>query len=110
MTGGLTTETGARLSGLGLLSEHPVPPTGARGRPTTALGPHPRGPLVVAVVIGHETWRIAVGQLGGTELAHTQRPHQRDPGEVLTGLAARPRSPPMRAARPIPAAARSGPP
>jgi predicted NBD/HSP70 family sugar kinase len=92
MTSGLTTETVARLSGLDLLSEHPVPPTGARGRPTTALGPHPRGPLVVAVVIGHETWRIAVAQLGGTELAHTQRPHRRDPGEVLTVLAAHLRS------------------
>jgi predicted NBD/HSP70 family sugar kinase len=87
MTSGLTTETVARLSGLGLLSEHPVPPTGTRGRPTTALGPHPRGPLVVAVVIGHETWRTAVAQLGGTELAHAQRPHRRDPGEVLTVLA-----------------------
>ena len=45
MTSGLTTETVARLTGLGLLREDPVPPTGARGRPTTALGPHPRGPL-----------------------------------------------------------------
>jgi predicted NBD/HSP70 family sugar kinase len=92
MTSGLTTETVARLTGLDLLREHPVPPTGARGRPTTTLGPHPRGPLVIAVVIGHETWRIAVAQLGGTELAHTQRPHQRDPDAVLTVLAAHLRS------------------
>jgi predicted NBD/HSP70 family sugar kinase len=88
LTSGLITETVARLSSLNLLSEHPAPRTGARGRPTTTLGPHPRGPLVIAVVIGHETWRTAVAELGGTELARTERPHGRDPGEVLAVLAA----------------------
>src|SRR5215469_356601 len=88
LTSGLITETVARLSSLNLLSEHPAPRTGARGRPTTTLGPHPRGPLWIAVVIGHETWRTAVAQLGGTELARTERPHGRDPGEVLAVLAA----------------------
>jgi predicted NBD/HSP70 family sugar kinase len=92
LTSGLITETVARLSGLNLLSEHPAPRTGARGRPTTTLDPHPRGPLVIAVVIGHETWRVAVAQLGGTELARTERPHRRDPGEVLAVLAAQLRS------------------
>jgi predicted NBD/HSP70 family sugar kinase len=88
MTSGLITETVARLSSLDLLSEHPAPRTGGRGRPTTNLHPHPRGPLVIAVAIGHETWRTAVAQLGGTELARTERPHQRDPAEVLDALAA----------------------
>jgi len=60
MTSGLITETVARLSALDLLREHPAPRTGARGRPTTTLDPHPRGPLVVAVAVGHETWWIAV--------------------------------------------------
>jgi predicted NBD/HSP70 family sugar kinase len=92
LTSGLITETVARLNGLGLLSEHPAPRTGARGRPTTTLDPHPRGPLVIAVVIGHETWRVAVAQLGGTELERTERQHRRDPGEVLAALAARLRS------------------
>jgi predicted NBD/HSP70 family sugar kinase len=92
MASGLITETVARLTGLDLLSEHPAPRRGARGRPTTTLGPHPRGPLAVAVAIGHETWQIAVAQLGGTELARTERPHQRDPDEVLAVLAARLRS------------------
>ena len=92
LTSGLITETVARLSSLNLLSEHPAPRTGARGRPTTTLGPHPRGPLVIAVVIGHETWRIAVAQLGGTELARTERPHRRDPSEVLAVLSAQLRS------------------
>jgi predicted NBD/HSP70 family sugar kinase len=92
LTSGLITETVARLSSLNLLSEHPAPRTGARGRPTTTLGPHPRGPLVIAVVIGHETWRIAVAQLGGTELARTERQHRRDSDEVLAVLAAQLRS------------------
>jgi predicted NBD/HSP70 family sugar kinase len=88
MTSGLITETVARLSSLDLLSERPAPRTGGRGRPTTTLHPHPRGPLAIAVTIGHETWRTAVAQLGGTELARTERPHQRDPAEVLDALAA----------------------
>jgi len=92
LTSGLITETIARLSGLNLLSEHPAPRTGARGRPTTTLDPHPRGPLVIGAVIGHETWRIAVAKLGGTELARTERPHRRDPGEVLAVLSAQLRS------------------
>jgi predicted NBD/HSP70 family sugar kinase len=92
LTSGLITETVARLGGLNLLSEHPAPRTGARGRPTTTLDPHPRGPLVIGVVIGHETWCVAVAQLGGTELARTERPHRRDPGEVLAVLAAQLRS------------------
>jgi len=92
MTSGLITETVARLGSLDLLSEHPAPRTGARGRPTTTLDPHPRGPLAIAVAIGHETWQIAVARLGGTELARTERPHQRDPDEVLEVLAARLRS------------------
>jgi predicted NBD/HSP70 family sugar kinase len=92
LTSGLITETVARLSSLNLLSEHPAPRTGARGRPTTTLGAHPRGPLVIAVVIGHETWRIAVAQLGGTELARTERHHRRDSDEVLAVLAAQLRS------------------
>jgi len=92
MTSGLITETMARLSRLELLSEQPAPRTGGRGRPTTALGAHPRGPLVIAVTIGHERWRIAVAELGGTELSRTESPHQQDPGDVLAVLAAHLRS------------------
>jgi predicted NBD/HSP70 family sugar kinase len=92
MTSGLITETVARLSALGLLCEHPAPRTGARGRPTTTLDPHPRGPLVAAVAIGHERWQIAVAQLGGAELTRIERPHQREPAEVLNAIAAHLRS------------------
>jgi len=92
MTSGLITETVARLSRLDLIGEQPAPRTGARGRPTTTLGPHPRGPLVIAVSIGHETWRIAVAQLGGTELARTEHGHRQNAGDVLAVLATRLRS------------------
>lgn len=88
MPSGLITETVARLTSLDLLSQHPAPRTGLRGRPTTNLKPHPRGPLAVAVAIGHETWQVAVAQLGGTELSRTERPHDRDPDEALDALAA----------------------
>lgn len=88
VTSGYITETVARLGSLELLSEHPAPRTGARGRPTTTLDPHPRGPLVVAVAVAHETWQVVVAQLGGTELSRVERPHQRDPDAVLGALAA----------------------
>src|SRR5260370_35759835 len=76
MTSGLITETVARLSSLDLLSEHPPPRTGARGRPTTTLHPHPRGPLAVAVAIGRGTWRPAGAQPAGPELPRTDPPHR----------------------------------
>jgi predicted NBD/HSP70 family sugar kinase len=87
MSSGLATETTARLVSSGLLAEQPVPPAGRRGRPTTSLRPHPRGPLVAAAAITHETWRVAAVQLGGAALASTARSHQRDQHEVLAAVA-----------------------
>ena len=86
MTSGFVTETVARLAELDLVTERQAPPTGGRGRPTTTLHPHSRGPLVVAAAIGHETWKLAVAQLGGTELVRAERAHRRDPDEVLGDL------------------------
>ena len=86
MTSGFVTETVARLGALDLVTERPAPPTGGRGRPTTTIHPHPRGPLVVAAAIGHETWKLAVAQLGGTELVRAERAHRRDPDQVLDEL------------------------
>ena len=86
MTSGFVTETVARLGALDLVSERPAPPTGGRGRPTPTLHAHPRGPLVVVAAIGHETWKLAVAQLGGTELVRAERAHRRDPDQVLGEL------------------------
>ena len=88
MSSGLATETTARLVASGLLAERPLPPAGRRGRPTTSLHPHPRGPVVAAAAITHETWRVAAVELGGTTLAATARPHRRDQREVLTAVGA----------------------
>ncbi len=66
---GATTELVGRLGQAGLLAEEPAVPSGARGRPTTALIPHPRGPLIAAASITHERWRVDVVELGGGTLA-----------------------------------------
>ncbi|MBM2617262.1 ROK family protein [Actinoplanes sp. LDG1-06] len=72
---GAATELVARLSQAALLSEAPAAPSGARGRPTTVLMPHPEGPLVLAAEITHEAWRIDVVELGGHPLASLAAPH-----------------------------------
>src|ERR1039457_4222088 len=89
MPSGFAAETTARLVALNLLAERPAPPTGSRGRPTTSLHPHPRGPLVAVAAIAHETWRVAAVQLGGTAIATTEQTHHRDEHEVLTAVAAK---------------------
>jgi predicted NBD/HSP70 family sugar kinase len=72
---GAAAELVARLSQAGLLSEAPAAPSGSRGRPTTTLLPHPAGPLILAAVIIHESWRVDVVELGGRTLATRQGPH-----------------------------------
>ena len=86
MSSGLATETTARLVSAGLLAERPLPPAGQRGRPTTALHPHPRGPVVAAAAITHESWRVAAVHLGGMTLTATVRPHRGDEREVLLAV------------------------
>jgi predicted NBD/HSP70 family sugar kinase len=86
MSSGFVTETIARLVASDLLAERPLPSTGARGRPTTSLHPHPDGPLVVVVAIAHETWRAAVVELGGAKLEGFEAPHQRDQAAVLAAI------------------------
>jgi predicted NBD/HSP70 family sugar kinase len=88
MPSGFAAETTARLVASDLLTERPAPPTGSRGRPTTSLYPHPRGPLVAVAAIAHETWRVAAVQLGGTVIASAERPHRRTEHEVLTAVTA----------------------
>ena len=56
MPSGFAAETVARLVAARLLAEEPAPPTGSRGRPTTALHAHPDGPLVAVAAMTQETW------------------------------------------------------
>ncbi|WP_127498603.1 ROK family protein [Actinoplanes solisilvae] len=72
---GAATELVARLSRSELLAEAPAAPSGARGRPTTALVPHPSGPLVLAAEITHESWRLDVVELGGRTLTSVTAGH-----------------------------------
>jgi predicted NBD/HSP70 family sugar kinase len=88
MPSGFAAETLARLTSLRLLTERPAPPTGSRGRPTTALHPHPDGPLVAVAAIAHETWRVAAVQLGGSVVESAERPHRRGEAEVLPAVSA----------------------
>lgn len=72
---GAATEIVARLAQARLVAEVPAAPTGTRGRPTTALVPHPDGPLVLAVGITGETWRVDVVELGGSVVGTSTGAH-----------------------------------
>ena len=71
------------LSRARLLDERPAPPSGARGRPTRTLIPHADGPLVIAGVVSHASWRLSVVQLGGTIIASERGQHSGVDGELL---------------------------
>lgn len=71
LSSGSATEIAARLKAARLLAETAPPPTGERGRPSPALGAHPRGPLACVVNIGHERWQVAAVELGGRAVRET---------------------------------------
>ena len=86
---GLASEITGRLRVLDLVEETYAERTGGRGRPTRALGAHPGGPVVAAVDISHEAWRLAVGTLGGEVTVRRQeRPRERRPEPVLAAVGA----------------------
>src|ERR1700733_15659 len=64
MSSGVAADTVRRLVASELLIEGPGIATGARGRPTRALGPHPQGPLVAVAAVAHESWEGATVELG----------------------------------------------
>ena len=87
LSSGAATELAARLRELSLLHEVPAPVAG-RGRPTTVLGAHPDGPVVAAVDLRHEDWRLALAGVDGRlELVAAARHRRRDPATVLAGVA-----------------------
>ncbi|MFL5862328.1 MAG: ROK family protein [Solirubrobacteraceae bacterium] len=90
LSSGLASDLVAGLVGGRWLSEgEPRPRSGgARGRPTRTLWAHPAGPLVAAVAISHETWRIEICQLGGVVLETLGEPHDRERETVLRAIAA----------------------
>src|SRR3954451_1016644 len=62
--GGGAADLVARLRRIRLLDETPAPAAG-RGRPTTVLGAHPGGPLVLAAEMRSADWRLAVSGIDG---------------------------------------------
>jgi predicted NBD/HSP70 family sugar kinase len=87
MTSSSITELAARLRRFDLITEEPAAPTGP-GRPTTTVHPHPNGPVVVLVAIGHEEWTCAVAGIDGRPtLATTRRHRTRTPPRVLAPIA-----------------------
>lgn len=84
---GGATEMVARMRRARLLDETPAPASG-RGRPTTVLGPHPDGPLVLAADLRAADWRLAVAGFDGVPQIVAQAPYaSEDPGVVLEQLA-----------------------
>jgi len=61
---GGATELVARMRQARLLDETPAPAQG-RGRPTTVLGPHADGPLVLAADLRATDWRLALAGIDG---------------------------------------------
>jgi predicted NBD/HSP70 family sugar kinase len=86
---GAATELVTKLSRAALLTQAPAAPSGARGRPTTVLLPHPGGPLVLACAITREAWRLDVVALGGATLASLSERHDGAPwADVRTAVTA----------------------
>ncbi|MBB2945748.1 putative NBD/HSP70 family sugar kinase [Actinoplanes lutulentus] len=101
---GAATELVTKLSRASLLVQAPAAPSGSRGRPTTVLLPHPEGPVVLAVAITHEAWRVDVVELGGATAASRSGRHASTGwdevratvtaaiAEVISGFGDRPRA------------------
>jgi predicted NBD/HSP70 family sugar kinase len=85
LSSGSATEITARLRELCLVSEVRAPVQG-RGRPTTILTAHPRGPLVIAAELRHEDWRCATATLDGQLRVVESGRHDGDPDAVLVAL------------------------
>ncbi|NNH05676.1 ROK family transcriptional regulator [Cellulomonas fimi] len=69
-TGALTTLVN-RLQDARMVAQAAAAPTGSRGRPTTALVPHPDGPLVGVGLVTHRSWVVRVVEVGGAVVAET---------------------------------------
>lgn len=87
ISSGSAAEVTARLRAMELLDEERAPVRG-RGRPTTVLTAHARGPLVAALDLRQGDWRCAVAGLDALpRLVAEGRHTHRDPGAVLAAVA-----------------------
>ncbi|MFG2073067.1 ROK family protein [Nonomuraea maritima] len=66
---------------------HEEPAAGrARGRPTQIPGPHPRGPVALAVDVREDAWELAECELGGRTTVLEVGPHDGTPEGALAPL------------------------
>ncbi|MFB4271770.1 ROK family protein [Nonomuraea sp. GTA35] len=75
----------AGLAEDGLLHEEPAPEH-TRGRPTQVPGPHPHGPVALAVDVREDAWELAACELGGRVTVLAVRPHDGTPEGTLGPL------------------------
>jgi predicted NBD/HSP70 family sugar kinase len=88
LSSGTASDLVARLVAGRQLSEGEPAATGARGRPTRTLWPHPHGPLVAVAAIAHEDWVVEAVALGGEVVAELGARHDRDAERVLPAITA----------------------
>src|SRR6185312_7854417 len=81
---GGATELVSRLRQARLLDETPAPAQG-RGRPTTMLGPHPDGPLVLAADLRAADWRLALEGVDGIPKVVTESEYAAEQLEPVLG-------------------------
>jgi predicted NBD/HSP70 family sugar kinase len=87
ISSGGATELVARMRQALLLDEARAPALG-RGRPTTVLGPHPSGPLVLAADLRATDWRLALAGIDGVPTVVTRADYAAEElGPVLGQLA-----------------------
>lgn len=77
VSSGLAAETIARLRERCLVDETAARPTGQRGRPTSSLVAHPRGPVVTVVAVSHEQYELSVIGLGAITVSSEAGRHDR---------------------------------
>lgn len=77
----------SRMRAVRLLDETPAPARG-RGRPTTVLGGHHEGPLVLAADLRAADWRLALAGVDGRPDVVARQEYSGDLDDALGGLAA----------------------
>src|SRR5689334_16193505 len=85
LSSGTATDLIARLRDRRLVAEAPAPATG-RGRPTTVVGAHPEGPLLLAVDIRPGGWTAVLAAVDGTTTPLARAPHERDAVAAIEAL------------------------
>ncbi|MFL6122614.1 ROK family protein [Actinophytocola sp.] len=89
---GPTSDLVGRMARGALISERPAGREG-RGRPTTTVHAHPRGPVAVVLDIRHGDWRLGTCEVDGTvEIVESGQHDSRSPEQLVDRLRTRVRA------------------